>query len=118
VSRIVTGYIEPVSFKKLRNFVATNTEQKLKEHDPGLAPPDYDHPLIKTLIQQMPSRSYSELEAVKSHLEKHDQRSMTNPRVVDGMLRLVNAELQKRDKEREQADISFLDFLKGKGVVR
>lgn len=118
MSRVVTGYIEPISAKKLISASRDTAKRKLAEHTPLKAPPDFDHPLVKALVDRMPGLPYRELELVKAHLEKHDSSAMTNPRVVDGMLYLVNEELQKRDHERAKADISFVDWLTEKGIAQ
>lgn len=118
MSRIVTAQIEPITAKKLMAGLRSNTARKLREHEPGASPPDFDHPLVKALVERMPHLPYRDLEAVKAHLETHDARAMTNARVVDGMLRLVNEELQKRDHERQSADVSFVDWLVSKGIAR
>lgn len=109
-SRIVTAFIEPISFKKLLPM-----KQRLQaitaSHEPGTAPPDFDHPMTKTIVERLPSLTYRELEAVRAHLMRHDARTMTNARDVDGWLRLVNAEMQERDRQREQAGDSLIDLL-------
>lgn len=117
-SRIVVGLIEPVSAEKLIGASRDIARRKLKEHTPLRAPPDFDHPLVKALVARMPHLPYREIEAVKAHLETHDARSQTSPRVVDGMLQLVNEELQRRDREREHADLSFVDWLTKKGLAQ
>ncbi len=109
-SRIVTALIEPVSAKKLLPMRAA-LQSIAASHAPGTAAPDFDHPITKAMVQQLPKLSYADLEAVRAKLMTHDGTWITNARDVDGWLRLVNAELQSRDADRELASISIIDFL-------
>lgn len=112
MSRIVQGMIAPVDGKKVLAAFQLHTNRKLAEHAPGTAAPDYDHPLVRTLVERLPRQTYEDLERVKRHLEKHGlQATQTSPQVVDGMLRLVNQELQRRDRLREMDAVSLIDLL-------
>jgi hypothetical protein len=114
LSRIVTAFIEPIEAKKLLPM-----KHRLKlitaSHDPGTAAPDYDHPITKALVQRLPVLTYGELEAVRAQLMKEDTRDArwinSTPVERDGWIRLVNAELQSRDRARESAADSLIDFL-------
>ncbi len=113
-SRIVTALIEPISAKKLlpmRHALQAITAA----HEPGTTPPDYDHPITKALVQQLPTLTYGQLEAVRERLmmpNDRDQRWVNSSATErDGWIRLVNAELQQRDRDRELAGESIIDFL-------
>lgn len=109
-SRIVTALIEPIAAKDLlpmRSALRAMTAS----HAPGTAPPDYDHPITKAMVNQLPKMTYGDLEAARDLLMKDDGRWLTKARERDGWLRLVNAELQERDRIRELDGDSLIDFL-------
>lgn len=118
MNRIVTALFEPLEAKKLlpmRHALQSITAS----HAPGTAPPDFDHPITKAIVQQLPKLTYGELEAVRAQIMKSNTRDKrwvnSSPVERDGWLRLVNAEMQQRDRDRELAGESLIDFLT-KGV--
>ena len=53
-SKIVTSFFEPITAKKLMSGMTARSEKQKAKHAPTLDAPDYDHPLVKTLVEQMP----------------------------------------------------------------
>lgn len=113
-SRIVTAFIEPIQASKLLPM-KHQLQVITASHEPGTTPIDYDHPITKALVERLPVLTYGELEAVRTQLMKddtHDARWInSNANERDGWIRMVNAELQKRDRDRESAADSLIDFL-------
>ena len=114
-SRIVTAIIEPIRAKDLLPMRA-KLQSITAAHEPGTAPPDFDHPITKAMVEQLPKLTYGELEAVRQRLmmssgDDKGKRWLSNASDRDGWLRLVNAEMQHRDRDRELAGDSLIDFL-------
>lgn len=119
MSKVVTALIEPVQAKNLLPM-RRHLQAITASHEPGTAPPDHDHPITKALVGQLPLMTYGQLEAARARLQMSSgddggKRWLSGSRDRDGWLRLVNAELQLRDRERERAGDSLIDFLT-KGV--
>lgn len=113
MSRIATALIEPISAKKLLPMMQ-QLQAVTASHDPGIFPPDFDHPVTKQFVARVPQMTYGELETARSLLMKHDRSWASHARDVDGWLRLVNAELQQRDRDRElQGDALIKYFTQG-----
>lgn len=110
-SRIVTALIEPIQASKLLPM-RHRLQAITASHEPGTAAPDFDHPITKAMVERLPKLTYGELEAVRAHLMKHDVGSwLSDAQDVDSWLRLVNAELQQRDHDRERAGDFLIDLL-------
>lgn len=109
-SRIVTAIIEPIDAKKLLPMKA-KLQAITAAHEPGTAPPDFDHPVTKRFVARLPQMTYGELETARALLMKHDRTWVSNARDVDGWLRLVNAELQQRDRDRELQGDAIIKYL-------
>lgn len=111
---IVTALFEPIEAKKLLPM-RRHLQAITASHDPGTSPPDFDHPITKAMVERLPKLTYGELEAVRAHLMSPNTRDKrwvnSNASERDGWLRLVNAELQQRDRDRERAGDSLIDFL-------
>jgi hypothetical protein len=113
-SRVVTALIEPIQAKKLLPM-----KQRLHaitaSHEPGTSAIDHDHPITKALVEQLPKLTYGDLEAVRARLTMSNTRDQRwNNRSAserDGWIRLVNAEMQSRDRIREADADSLIDFL-------
>lgn len=107
--------IEPVEASKLlpmRSALRSITAS----HAPGKAATDYDHPITTALVRQLPTLTYGQLEAARRRLmmssgDDGGKKWMSNAVDRDGWLRLVNAEMQIRDRDRELAGESIIDFL-------
>lgn len=107
---VVTAQIEPVRAEKLLPF-KVHLRSITDSHNPGAASPDFDHPITKAMVQQLPLLNYAGLEAVRAKLVQHDRSWISNARDVDTWLHLVNAEMQKRDRQRETDADSLIALL-------
>lgn len=114
-SKIITAFIEPIRADKLLPM-KHRLQAITASHEPGTAPPDFDHPLTKTLVEALPRMTYGQLEAARDRLmmsngDDGGKRWISNARDRDGWLRMVNAEMQQRDRIREAEGDELIDFL-------
>lgn len=109
-SRIVRAEFEPIKAKNLLP-IQSRLRAITAMHEPGTAPPDFDHPMVKAMVNRLPHCTRGQLEAMRDLLMKDDGRwQFSKSRDRDGWLRLVNAELQQRDLDNEQLAASLIDF--------